>query len=200
MKKTLFGIVLLSFAVSTSMMTTSASSSLADATLYDGATLAHGLILGRGPVAGLFPEIYGVAQDDRDDWIAKDREAFIAHITTQEPDFLDDFSVAIQSGDHVKVDDALQHARRVAGDYLGAGPAAQVAQDRAKGISWFAAINIIAAVNFRTAVNISVYLQIAEEVFLYQDYYVYAFTEGNGLPELHNDYLVSLVVERLSVA
>lgn len=84
---------------------------------YDGETIFRGLILGDGPVAKLFPEIWQdpqvlayrqrAEQQNSAEQIAAARQKLIHTLRGQDPTFLSRFGTEMQSGDPVRVEGAL---------------------------------------------------------------------------------------------
>lgn len=190
-----FGVVGL-LSVSVSALSAAAS----DEVQYDSIELVQGLFFGHGPVAGLFPELHGSDQNRGNSWSAADRGAFVAHVEqSEDPDFLDDFAATIQGGDHVEIDDAMERAEHVIDGFSIDLDRDSEAMPPEAGISWFMAVNAVTAVNFSAAINITAYAQIHASVFLFEAMYVWTY----GPPmasRLHDDYIVALVAERLTVA
>lgn len=168
---------------------------------YDSMELVQGLFFGRGPVAGLFPEL-GSAQEPQTSWSAEDRDAFVSHVEqSDDPDFLSDFAVTIQGGDHIEIEDAMERAEHVLDGFTldPESPGTPETMPREAGVSWFAAVNVVAAVNIRTAVNIEVYGQVHTHLFLFESVYLWTYRPPIA-SRLHDDHIVALVAKRLARA
>ena len=84
---------------------------------YDGETIFRGLILGDGPVAKLFPEIWQdpqvlayqqrAEQQNSVEQIAAGKQKLIDLLRAQDPTFFSRFGTEIQSGDPVRVEGVL---------------------------------------------------------------------------------------------
>ena len=84
---------------------------------YDGETIFRGLVLGDGPVAKLFPEIWQdpqvlayrqrADQQSTPEQRSAARQKLIDLLRVQDPTFFSRFGTEIQSGDPVRVEGAL---------------------------------------------------------------------------------------------
>lgn len=97
-----------------------AAAQAAEARPYSGEELYRGLVLAHGPVADLIPEIrdhYRVTnfvQDDDDlKMIEAAQDRIIGAIHDNHPTFFVDFADMVQSGDHLKIHQALEWASEV---------------------------------------------------------------------------------------
>ena len=79
-------------------------------TRYDGKTLLRGLMVGTGPVAELIPEVWDSRSLSSDAAALGDR--LIERLCGEDPTFCKDFALAIQSGNHLRVERALLEATR----------------------------------------------------------------------------------------
>lgn len=86
---------------------------------YSGEDLFKGLLLGQGPVADLFPEVWNDVKEFREQAIPPEEfekaqlamsdyaDAMIETIAAEDPGFFDAFAAEIQSGDHLRVESAV---------------------------------------------------------------------------------------------
>ncbi len=86
---------------------------------YDGETIFRGVMFGVGPVAKLFPEYYSAPQDgNKQDASKNDNRAvgpeqrIIDAFRAQDPAFFEKFGKDMQSGDHVKINQAIDGAHQ----------------------------------------------------------------------------------------
>jgi SdpC family antimicrobial peptide len=103
-------------------MTTGVSTSHAAATTqpYDGETIFRGILLNDGPVAKLFPEIWGSSRlapylkqaEDRASAteIAAAKQKIVDLLKAQDPTFFDRFGTEMRSGDHIRIQLALKES------------------------------------------------------------------------------------------
>ena len=94
-------------------MTTGVSTSHAAATTqpYDGETIFRGILLNDGPVAKLFPEIWGSSRLAPYLKQAEDRaSATEIAAAKQDPTFFDRFGTEMRSGDHIRIQLALKES------------------------------------------------------------------------------------------
>jgi SdpC family antimicrobial peptide len=88
--------------------------------LYDGETIFRGVLLDDGPIAKLFPEIWEnpvvvgyrdkAMQSGSEEQATAARRALISALRAQDPTFLDRFGKEMQSGDHIRIQQALNEA------------------------------------------------------------------------------------------
>lgn len=85
----------------------------------DGVTVFRGVLLGDGPVAKLFPEIWEStllarylqrADQAPASEVAVSKQKIVDLLRAQDPTFFDRFGTAIQSGDRIKIQQALNEA------------------------------------------------------------------------------------------
>lgn len=193
---------------------------------YSGQELADGLFFGVGPVADRLPEIYGgmqLAEGAAAEAAAEARGLLYANITSSNPEFFEEFSGAMQSGNHVEIAAGLDEAGEAIRDaLLSSAPGfadAYGAQASANPQGWYwaivffiatavlvtnaVAISTATAVTTATAVHVAVYVatSVTKEDDDPEELMEAAhsgFNDKNS--ELRYDYLVSLIANRLAVA
>jgi SdpC family antimicrobial peptide len=103
---------------------------------YDGETVFRGVLLDDGPVAKLFPEIWEnptvvgyrdqAMQAGSEEQAAAGRQEVIAALRAQDPSFFDRFGKEMQSGDHIRIQQAMNEAgdrlMKVAAEEAGRSP------------------------------------------------------------------------------
>jgi SdpC family antimicrobial peptide len=92
----------------------------AAAARYDGETIFRGVLLGDGPVAKLFPEFWGRAQlasyqklaaeRGSQEQLATAKQQIIDMLRTQDPTFFNRFGSEMQSGDPIRIQQAITEA------------------------------------------------------------------------------------------
>ena len=169
---------------------------------YDGAAVVAGLFFGAGPVAELFPELYGNPSAALS---VEDRDVLLARITTDHPGFLDKFSSAMQSGDHVLIAENLQYSGRVVSESTGVAFA-----DGNTGPQYSNNEGKCLFINIAVVANIAIFVQVITEVM----WWVNEPDPGDSIDDdggldfarllshsqLRYDYVVSLIAERLAIA
>lgn len=194
---------------------------------YSGQELADGLFFGVGPVADRLPEIYGgmqLAEGAAAEAAAEARGLLYANITSSNPEFFEEFSGAMQSGNHVEIAAGLEEAGEAVRDaLLSSAPGfadaygAQASANTPQGWYWAIVFFIATAVLVTNAVAISTATAVTQATAVHVAVYVAtSVTQEDDDPEelmeaahsgfndknseLRYDYLVSLIANRLAVA
>jgi SdpC family antimicrobial peptide len=87
---------------------------------YDGETVFRGVLLGDGPVAKMFPEIWSspqlapylerAEQQTSAKELAAAKQKIVDLVRTQDPTFFNRFGTEMQSGDHIRIQQAITEA------------------------------------------------------------------------------------------
>ena len=190
--------------------------------VYSGQALVDGLFFGYGPVASQLPEVFGGLQfpaDTTDDDLASVRATVYGHISETNPQFFDDFSSAMRSGDHVLIAASLDHAADVVyGSYTATYPSALAASGHsASPQGWFLVVGLIVTtavlITTTTAITTAtaVHSAVAVATSIYRDTNVTKEEDNETMEaaqsgfnnkdsKLKFDYLVSLIADRFATA
>jgi SdpC family antimicrobial peptide len=168
---------------------------------WDGESLFRGLVLGEGPVAQAFPEIWAGREVESPSWtpaerlrVAEAKSALVGAMRRSDPAFFDRFGKALNSGDPVQIDGAMEDARavltRVAAPH---GFPRQKPDGSGKGacITLAVAANVALAVNVAAAWNIAVYANA-----VYTENFFWEYQQVDRSP-LQHDQAVALIANRL---
>ena len=208
--------------MTTQTVPVAATSANANQAVYSGQALVDGLFFGYGPVASRLPEIFGDLKFPThiaDDGFSLVRDKVYGHISETNPQFFDEFSSAMQSGDHVLIAASLDHAADVVYDsYTATYPRALAGASRSSSPQgWFLVVVLIVTtavlVTTATAVTTTtaVHVAVAVTTSVYRDTNVTREEEqetfeaehsgfNNEGSDLKFDYLVSLIADRFATA
>lgn len=195
-------------AVHTVQSSTHAADASVASVSYSGEELFRGLFLGEGPVAVLFPEVYGASPKAL--LSAADRDVLMARIRADYPAFLPDFSSAMQSGDHLQIAQMMEHALDVVtNSAVAANGSLSEAYTEARNRSGpsgecvVVVLNVVAAVNVvaAAAVHTVVMAVVAADTIAWIEVWNWTREDGSSpaVSGLQGDQLVSLITERLTV-
>ena len=163
---------------------------------YSGQTVFRGVFLGDGPVAKLFPEIWestGIAaymqraaQEKSPEAIAAGKQQIIDILQKQDPTFFARFGAEMQSGDRIRIQQALAEAgtrlKQELKNQVGAAPAVRPPENIVV-VYLYIAVAVVAAVALAIA-----------EVIAIPD------TTGTMSSSLQSDVYVDLIAQRLQPA
>jgi SdpC family antimicrobial peptide len=168
---------------------------------YDGRTLFRGLFFGSGPVADLFPEVYGRAtlkqqvSMKQNDWLDK--------IDSADPTFFRRFEENINSHERLLVRQALKNGSDKVVDLLAAESGTSTPEVRNSKVQDTAGAGLGFAVNVFQIANeflaVYKYAAVADHVALWTHGFLFGVGPSVGLQNsrLAQDRLVNLVVSRV---
>jgi SdpC family antimicrobial peptide len=168
---------------------------------WDGESLFRGLVLGDGDVAQAFPEIWAGRQVESPTWtpaerlrVRQARTALVASMRRSDPQFFDRFGQALNSGDPVRIDAAMEDARAVLTRVVaphGFPRQKPDGSDKGACVTLAVAANVALAVNVAAAWNIAVYANA-----VYNENFFWEYQQVDRSP-LQHDQAVALIASRL---
>ena len=178
------------------------ASDRATAHRFDGETLFRGLVMMEGPVLGQFPELSTVPTDMPGASAKQAEQArawVIAEIRKADPAFFPRFAAAMQSGDHLRVQQGLAETRglvqRIAEAHHG-GPLTDLGND-AELVTLAVVANAVIAVNLVWAWNVMMESNVAwDSNWVYHDAVLNPLNRTPG--SLHEDQMVQMIATRLA--
>jgi SdpC family antimicrobial peptide len=180
--------------------------SVRTAKVVDGETLFRGLVFGEGAVAQAVPELWSGRSMENPAWTPAQHEEFeaakssiVVGMRRADPAFFGRFGAALQSGDPVRIERALDESRGLFARVVAPHGLPRRKPDDGSGkgacVTLAVAANVAAVVNVAAAWNIAYYANaVYTENFFWENQYDVASTDG---PSLQRDQVVALLASRL---
>jgi SdpC family antimicrobial peptide len=182
-----------------------------DSTL-DGETIFRGLVFGEGPVAEIFPEVWGRVAAEPPSWTPEQREAarvikreLITDIKRADPSFFERFHASMRSGQHVRIARAMDESAALFTAVVEArsGKLSKTERDEmgaCVAITLAVAGNVLLVVNLAAFGNVAAYVNaVYDQNFFWSSPHDQGGTgdSGAGNSALQRDQVVQIIADRL---
>jgi SdpC family antimicrobial peptide len=172
-----------------------------------GEEVFRGLVFHEGPVAAQLPEVWRQVPPrqltpEQQEARARRKDAVVADIRQADPTFFDRFGADIQSGDHLRIEQALdESAKLVKQAAQKLAPAAPTAGDRQGTCCVVLVCGVVTMLDYGVWIDYgAIAAVIADEAYAYAESYDYNDGDGESAwagTQLGRDQVVDMIATRL---